>query len=801
MIDNPRMMTSAPVQVQHIPEELRQLKQWVVWRYEVDAQDRLTKRPYQPREGVLKYASVTDPSTWGSFEEALEAVRAPGSIFSGIGIVLTEDLGIVGGDIDHCIDEQGNVAPAAQQIVDLLDSYAEVSPSGRGLRIFAKGSLPGNKGRKKGDLEFYSTGRYMTVTGEHLPESPTHVNARQEELMAVYEQVFGAHDDEGAAVTNTEERSGLVLEYPSGSLSDDDVIKLASRAANSSKFLTLWSGNITDRPSASEADLALCSLLAFYTRDFDQLDRLMQQSGLGRGKWTERADYRQRTINRALTSVTSHYAPERIVGPQLVGMRRAAEVDDGSKDDDDVPAGNGILPNEENVVASLIKRLIRAPLTDAGNAECMAALHGDGFRYCHTRKKWMKWEGSYWRADEDGVAMRAVLEVVRDRQRAWLEMPDSERRRKALGSLFSAENTPKQKAILSAAANLTQFATTIEAYDQDDWLAATWTETIELRTGELRRPEKNDLITMRLGTPYDPEATAPRWERFLEEVFGGDQELIAYIRRAVGYSLTGDTREQKMFLCHGWGANGKSKLLEVLDLLLGDYSGRAAFDTFDAGRRSEATNDLASLKGKRLVTVIETDEDRRLAEARVKAVTGQDAITCRYLYCEHFSYRPTFKLWMAVNHKPIIRGTDRGIWRRIVLIPFEQNFEGREDKVLINALRAELPGILNWALRGLAEWREQGLGTAKAIEKATEEYRRESDIMGQWFADCAASFPGKLILVSEAYTSFSGWCSAHGYREPTETSLGRWMTEKGYTRTKNRVGKRCYEGLILLPII
>ena len=611
--------------------------------------------------------------------------------------------------------------------------------------------------------------------------------------MTVFEQVFGSDVDEGAAITSTEGPHDSVLKHPSKRLSDEDVVRLASRAANSNKFQALWGGDATGYPSASEADLALCGLLAFYTQDFDQLDRLMRESNLGRGKWAERADYRQRTINKALRSVTSHYAPENIIGPQLVGLRRTAAVDDGSEDDDEA--------SEENVVSSLVNTLIRAPLTDAGNAECMAALFADDFRYCHTRKKWMKWEGSYWRADEDGVAMRAVLQVVRARQRAYLEMPHSEKRKKALGSLFSAENTPKQKAILSAAANLTQFAITIEAYDQDDWLAATWTETIELRTGQPKSADKNDHITMRLGTSYDPKARAPRWERFLEEVFGGDQELISYIQRAVGYSLTGDTSEQKMFLCHGWGANGKSKLLEVLDLLLGDYAGRAAFDTFDAGRRSEATNDLASLKGKRLVTVIETDEDRRLAEARVKAVTGQDAITCRYLYCEHFSYRPTFKLWMAVNHKPNIRGTDRGIWRRIVLIPFEQNFEGREDKVLINTLQAELPGILNWALRGLAEWREQGLGTAKAIERATEEYRRESDIMGQWFTDRAASAPGKLLMVSEAYASFSDWCKAHGYREPTETSLGRWMTEKGYTRTKNRVGKRCYEGIILRPII
>lgn len=422
--------------------------------------------------------------------------------------------------------------------------------------------------------------------------------------------------------------------------------------------------------------------------------------------------------------------------------------------------------------------------TDAGNAEALALIYGETLRYCNTRRKWLTWDGSRWCIDDDGQASRAAVDVARRRYQAAVAISDLDERRKAANWAMSSENSSKIESALKLAGNLQPFTTTINRYDADPMVAATPTATLDLVTGAARPPERDDYLTMALGASYTAGARCPRWLQFLSEVFAGDTALIAYLQRAVGYCLTGDTREQKVFLCYGGGANGKSTFLEVLTWLLGDYSANASFDTFDAARRSDSTNDLAALKGRRLVTVIETEEDRRLAEARVKAVTGGDLITARFLYGEFFSYRPQFKIWLAMNHKPVIRGTDRGIWRRLQLIPFMQNFEGREDKTLRDTLRDELPGILNWALDGLRAWQRDGLGTCAAVTQATREYQEESDQVGRWLSDNTAQGRTHSAVAAAAYANYVQWCEANGERPFSQTMWGRRLGERGYIRER-----------------
>jgi putative DNA primase/helicase len=339
---------------------------------------------------------------------------------------------------------------------------------------------------------------------------------------------------------------------------------------------------------------------------------------------------------------------------------------------------------------------------------------------------------------------------------------------------------------LKVAGSLEAFSTTIEHYDRDPLTAAAIGATLDLRAVVHRAMRREDFITMRIGATYNPEATCPRWVQFLDEVFASNAELIAYIQRAIGYCLTGDTREQKLFLCFGPGANGKSVFLEILTDLLGDYAANASFETFDAGKRNESTNDLAALRGKRLVTVIETEEGRRLAEARVKSVTGQDLITCRFLYGEYFSYRPTYKIWLAMNHLPVIRGTDKGIWRRIQLIPFTQDFTGREDKTLSETLRGELDGILQWALAGLRQWWQRGLDTPQIVTDATNRYRNESDQIGRWINDNCVVLSSVSVSVAQAYQNYKTWCEANGEKIETQNKVGRVLIDKGFDQAKPR---------------
>ncbi|HKS27869.1 MAG TPA: phage/plasmid primase, P4 family [Pyrinomonadaceae bacterium] len=444
---------------------------------------------------------------------------------------------------------------------------------------------------------------------------------------------------------------------------------------------------------------------------------------------------------------------------------------------------------EDEIIGSALATLVQASLSDAGNAECMAALYGNVFRYDHTRKKWLAWDGIRWNIDDKGLARKLAVRVVRARHQAAIEVEDLDARKRLSHWGLTSENIIRINALLQMAQVLEPFSTTIEQYDANPLLATTQNGTLDLRDGIFRESHPEDYLTKQLGATYDSNATCPRWQKFLDEIFNEDRELIEYIQKAVGYSLTGNTSEQVVFLCYGNGANGKSVFLDVLSELLGDYAGAASFETFDAGRRNEASNDLAALKGKRIVTVIETEEDRRLAEAKVKAVTGQDAISCRFLYGEYFTYVPQFKIWMALNHLPIIRGVDRGIWRRIRVIPFTQSFEGRADKSLITKLRDELSGILNWALEGLRKWQETGLGELpQAMKEATEQYRRDNDSIGQWLEERTTPNPLGMMRAKVGYLDYVSWAEERGERPFSQKNWSKALIEKGYMKDRNREG-------------
>ncbi len=429
-----------------------------------------------------------------------------------------------------------------------------------------------------------------------------------------------------------------------------------------------------------------------------------------------------------------------------------------------------------------------ANLTDAGNAECMVSLFGDFMRYCNTRKKWLTWDGIKWSAADSGVPQMAAVAVARIRHEAANSVPDFESRKRLTQWALSSESVKRSSDTLQMAQALPQFATSIEDYDQNPFLATTPNGTLDLHEVRFKPSRREDMLTMQLGTTYDLDADAPRWKQFLREVFV-DEELISYIQRAVGYSLTGDTSEQVVFLCHGSGANGKSVFLNVLGDLLGDYSAVATFDTFDANNRSGNSNDLAALVGKRLVTVSEIEENKRLAEAKIKSLTGGDLITCRFLHKEFFTYRPQFKIWMAMNHLPNIRGNDVGIWRRVHLIPFEQSFRGREDRQLTDKLRSEMAGILNWALEGLRMWQKDELGTPTAVAKAIESYRTDCDSVGQWIGERAEVSAIAIMPAGAGYEDYKRWSFQRGEEPLSQKSWSSSMALRGYQKVRRNKGQ------------
>jgi putative DNA primase/helicase len=455
--------------------------------------------------------------------------------------------------------------------------------------------------------------------------------------------------------------------------------------------------------------------------------------------------------------------------PAANPMPRMKLIDDGGNGSN---GGGGGNPGDNDDGSS--DRLIDIPplfatanKTDAGNAECFVEFYGHQFRYAPERGKWYKWTGAAWQEDLSGTVVRAMLHVVRLRHQVAPTLRKKERV-ELWKHCEKSESSGRLHAAVQIAGVLKGMSISITELDHDRYLLGTPNGILNLSAGKVGEFMESDpayFISRLTDVPYDPKATCPLWEKTVAEIFNNDMDLVKYVQRIVGYSLTGDMREQAFFIFYGKGANGKSTFLGVLRQLLGDYSATIPFESFDADQRNPIGNDIAALRGKRFVVCIEAEHNRRLAEARIKSITGGDEISCRFLYGEYFSYLPQFKVIVAVNHRPLIRGDDHGIWRRVHIIPFDRRFEGnQENKELKDQLAAEMPGILNWALEGLREWHKIGLSRPQRVLEETEAYKATSDQIGRWIDDTCIEKPDAIELASKAYTKYKSWCEENNER-------------------------------------
>ncbi len=433
--------------------------------------------------------------------------------------------------------------------------------------------------------------------------------------------------------------------------------------------------------------------------------------------------------------------------------------------------------------------LASASLTDTGNAECFQNEFGDDYLYNKSNNQWLKWNDVIWSDNQSSNIDADILAVIRRRQKVAINAETSRIKDKSrdVQYLVECENVPSRKNIKQAAQWLGKFKTKIEQYNADIYLAATLNGTLNLRDGSFYKSKRSDYISKQLGVHYEEYADCPRWKKFLNEIFDGDNELIHLIQKIVGYSLTGDISEQKMFILYGFGKNGKTKFINTISALSGNYAASASFKTFDADKQSEQTNDLAMLNGRRFVSMIESAADKKLNEPLVKLTTGGDRITCRFLHKEFFEYVPQFKLFLATNHKPVITQTDFGIWRRIVLIPFTQNFEGREEDGLEETLKSELSGILNWALEGLKMWQAEKLKPLPtAVTRATNKYKDESDTVKQWLDFNTVQISQGAVKSSIAYTNYKHWTDENGYFALGQKNFKSSLEERGFRQLRQK---------------
>jgi putative DNA primase/helicase len=424
-------------------------------------------------------------------------------------------------------------------------------------------------------------------------------------------------------------------------------------------------------------------------------------------------------------------------------------------------------------------------LSDQGNAQRLVLAYGSGLRYCYPWKKWLVWNGCQWKEDKTGLVQRRAKETIRFLYINAANQSDQASREALAKFAVASEAEARLRAMVKLARSEPGVPILPEELDANSWLLNVQNGTLDLRTGDLRDHRKNDLITKLVPVEYDPNARCPLWERFLDRIFNGDKELIGFVQRAVGYALTGSTREQVLFMLYGTGANGKSTFLETLRAALGDYAHHADFSTFIARNINGPRNDIARLNGARLVTAQEIQSGQRLDERLVKQLTGGDTVTARFLYAENFEFKPTFKLFLAANHKPVIRGTDHAIWRRIRLIPFTVTIPDEEqDKDLARKLQRELPGILTWAVRGCLQWQEKGLAAPETVTKATATYRREMDTFAGFLSERCILFSEARVSAKALYTAYREWCAEMGEKTLTQRKVGMALTEKGLERRR-----------------
>jgi putative DNA primase/helicase len=388
--------------------------------------------------------------------------------------------------------------------------------------------------------------------------------------------------------------------------------------------------------------------------------------------------------------------------------------------------------------------------------------HAAELRYVSAWNRWLRWDGTRWKVDDTLLAFDLSRAIARDSSAAC-PAPRT-------AAMIASAKTVAAIERLARADRLV--AGTVDQWDGDLWLLNTPAGTIDLRSGSLRPHRRADYNTK--STAVAPGGGCPNWLAFLERVTGGNNELIAFIQRMAGYALTGCTSEHALFFLHGTGANGKSVLINTLAWVLGDYATTAPMETFIASSSDRHPTELASLRGARLVTAVETDEGRRWNESRIKSLTGGDEVSVRFMRQDFFQYIPQFKLVIAGNHKPGLRGVDEAIRRRMHLVPFTVTIPPDErDEHLAERLRDEGPGILQWMIDGCLDWIDRGLQPPEIVRKATEEYLADEDALGQFLNERCIVKAGYYSLVRDLFSRWKKFCEPA--EEPPRTQ--KWFSQ------------------------
>lgn len=761
-----------------IPLELKQLPHWVGWKYmQRPGEDHKRKVPINAMDG--QPAKSNDPTTWCDFDTACLGKERFG--LDGIGFMFSGD-GIFGIDIDHCYDpETQELDPAAAEIIETVQSYTELSPSGTGIHILCKGVLP--EGRKRrGAVEMYSTLRYFTVTGNQFGlEYP--FSDCTERVAVMHRKYLGEEETAAGA-----QKAALPMPTGRGTNADmsvDAILRRMFDSKHGQKLQDLYNGSwerygIGDG-SQSSADQAFCNTLAFWCRcDAALMDAIFRRSGLYRQKWDKRRGaktYGQITIDRAIKDCRDIWEPQERV------QRPAPAVP--------LPPQNtsNEVPAIENATVGETGQRRYYTYDDTGNALRFRDANAGLIHYNHVDGCWIYWDGVRWASDENGEIKRRADKMLADMAKDLKEMQDDPAYNAYKKHLSRSRSHRGKEGFIAEARHLEGVPVLPSEMDRAGNAFNVRNCLISLKTGRTAEHDKKYMISKLAPVTYDENAKCPRWDRFIEEITCGDKSLQLYLQRMIGYCMTAYTKEQCMFFLYGNGSNGKSVFVDTIAYMLGEYAASCQPETvMMRDRNNTVRGDLARLKGARMVVTSEPNDGCRLDEGIVKQMTGgtENKLTARFLYGREFEFSPEFKIVMSTNYKPVIKGTDNGIWRRVRLIPFTAEFtKENRDPQLTEKLRRELPGILNWAIAGAVGWCKEGLPPCAIIDEAGQEYRSEMDRVQQFLDDCTTRSESSSTQASTLYKCYKAWCSEQGDRFPVGSTKFFMELKRRFKSRKN----------------
>lgn len=817
-------------QLDRIPSELKERLQWVCSKLVARQNgDKDRKPPVNVHKGCG--ASTTSPLTWSTYKLAEEYLdewwghdhshldkktdkELTGPLVT-VGFIFAAGDPYVFIDLDECFDDQGKLLDWARRIVDLFKSYTEISISGNGLHIIIRGKKPGERCKDKtGNIECYEHARHCAVTGDIFEGRDT-IQDRQAELEQFYAEYLNRDNDQNDNRHSCAVAAGVDIDVQT-------VLDRALASKQAEKIADLLTGDNCGFPSDSDADQSLCNYLVFYCGNVPDevatrvIDQIVRDSGRYRKKWDEKRGertYGQITIDTALADVKERYGSGKTRNEMMALAEQQMKQHGLTVKDTLKLAGEG----------------------QKGSAQLTITLFQDRFCYDHAANLWYSYHTHFWqqevietpiqRLDEvQGLFVLAMARVSSEINKIEVKIAksDNEIEIKALKkekkelkmqrlSLYNAIDSLnklhfREQVLKFATKGPNTLGITGEEWDLHPTLLAVENGVLDLETGSFRAGKQSDYIKTVCPHAYDPEAMCPVWEKFLQDIFDNDLELVDYIQRLLGFCTSGLTTEHILPVFWGAGRNGKGTLLETLGYVLGPLAGPVQAEMLldQSKQRSSAgpTSDIMALRGRRFAWASETAEGKKLSSSRIKWLTGGDTLVGRPPYGKReITFRATHKIVLMTNHKPQADADDFALWDRIHLVPFlksfvdkpEQDNEFLRDTALPVKLQAEASGILAWLVHGFRQWREHGLNPPDCIKNATLEYQKSEDLVLLFLEEACEQGEGKMIRASAFHSLYVEWCAEKKLKPMTSTSFGLKMT-----KLFNKRGER--DGLYYLGV-